>query len=66
LLVFTVLLGFDPMDSLDLYLEKEPAEIKYYTPNCSLEKANFTKTKENSYSVDVKVEPMYPVILLIK
>ena len=66
LLVFTVLLGFDPMDSLDLYLEKEPTEIKYYTPNGSLEKANFTKTKENSYSVDVKVEPMYPVILLIK
>ncbi len=66
LLVTALCLGFDPEETLNLYLEKEPTNVELFMPDGSLEKANFTKTKENHYSIDVKVEPMYPVILLIK
>ena len=66
LLVSSLCLGFDPSDTLELYLETKPTSIELFMPDGSLEKLEFTEIKDNIYSINVKVEPMYPVVLLIK
>ena len=66
LLVSAVCLGFDPEETLNLYLEKEPTNVELFMPDGSLEKVEFTKTADNVYSINAKVEPMYPVVLKIK
>ena len=66
LLVTALCLGFDPEETLNLYLEKEPTNVELFMPDGSLEKVEFTKTADNVYSINAKVEPMYPVVLKIK
>ncbi len=66
LLVSAICLGFDPSEELTLYLEKQPTEIKMFLPDGSLAPVGFEYQENNTYAIDVKVEPMYPVILLIK
>lgn len=66
MLVSVYNLSYDVLDELELYLEKAPKEIKLVTADGNEVKASF-EAKENSvYLIDTKVEPLYPVILLIK
>ena len=58
-------LGFDPIENLTLYLEKEPTEISVCQPDGSFKPALFEKTDENIYSINTNVTPMYPAIIKI-
>lgn len=66
LLVGVFDIGFDPMDELTLYLESAPTEIRRMLPDGRDEAVEFEALGENIYSLKTRVEPMYPVILLIK
>jgi hypothetical protein len=66
LLTSVYCIGFDPMDSLDLYLEKSPISVELLLPDGTSKEVSFKEIKKDVYSIDVKVEPMYPVILIIK
>ena len=59
-------LGYDPLDSLTVYLEKEPSLIKSLDKNGAEQSVSFRKTEDGFYEIDVKSEPMYPVILIIE
>ena len=59
-------LGYDVEETLDVYLEHEPKEIKLLDRNGKEKTVSYTALGDGKYSVDVRVEPMYPVILLIK
>ena len=59
-------LGYDPMDNVSLYLEKEPSEIQILTKDGLCSNVSFEKVSTNTYVVDTRIEPLYPVILLIK
>ena len=59
-------LGYDPMDNISLYLEKEPSEIQILTKDGLYSDVSFEKASSDTYVVDTRVEPLYPVILLIK
>ncbi len=59
-------LGIDPADKLKLYLEKAPTEITLMMPDGTEQKVNYAPCGDNLYSVEVKVEPLNPVILFIK
>lgn len=65
LLVSMYDLGCDPVESTRLYLEKEPKSISLMLPDGSLADVSFTKDAE-FYEIDARIEPMYPVILIIK
>ena len=58
-------LGFDAMDTLDLYLEKAPLSIKLLQADGSTAPVSFRHTQNNVYSLSLRVEPMQPCILLI-
>ena len=66
LLTATCCIGFDPMEALDLYLEKAPSKIEMLLPDGSAKEVAFKEIKKDIYAIDVRVEPMYPVILIIK
>jgi len=66
LLVSVYCISFDPMDTLDLYLEKAPESVELLLPDGTKKAVSFKEIKKDIYSIDVKVEPMYPVILIIK
>lgn len=59
-------LSYDPLETTDLYLEKEPSEIKVVASDGTEIPLDWTKTADNKYCIDVRVEPMYPVVLLIE
>lgn len=59
-------LGYDPLDSLTVYLEKEPSLIKMLDKNGKEVSVNFRKTEDGFYEIDTRSEPMYPVILIIE
>ena len=59
-------LGFDPLDSLPLYLEKAPERITSLDRHGEEREVAFTALGDGKYELDLRVEPMYPVILLIK
>ena len=59
-------LSYDPMDNISLYLEKEPSEIQILTKDGSYSNVSFEKVSTDTYVVDTRIEPLYPVILLIK
>ena len=66
LLTSVYCIGFDPMDTLDLYLKKAPLSVELLLPDGTAKKVDFKEIKKDIYSIDVRVEPMYPVILIIK
>ena len=66
LLVSIYDIGVDPMDSLRLFLEKEPSQISMIMPDGSDAPVSFEAVGNNIYELDVRVEPMYPVMLIIK
>jgi len=59
-------LGYDPMDNVSLYLEKEPSEIQILTKDGLCSDVSFEKVSDDTYVVDTRIEPLYPIILLIK
>ena len=59
-------LSYDPMDELDLYLEEAPTSIKLLCSDGSLKELEWKEQQDNIYSVQTKVEPLYPVVILIK
>lgn len=59
-------LGFDAMDSLSLYLEKSPLSIELLQSDGSTVPVSFQPTQNNIFSLNVRVEPMQPCILLIQ
>ena len=66
LLVSLYNLGYDPAAPVTLYLEKEPAEIRWMQPDGSLLPVTFTPRGESFYALEISAEPMYPLILIIQ
>ena len=58
-------LGIDPLEELPLFLEKTPESIEIMLPDGSFAPVIFKKSGENLYTLNVRVEPLYPVILKI-
>ena len=59
-------LGIDPLDGLTLFLEKQPTSIEIMLPSGESSPVSFEKTGDMLYTVDIRIETLYPVILLIK
>ena len=59
-------IGFDPLETLTLYLEKEPASISLLQPDGTEAPLVWTTAGEGIYSIQTRVEPMYPAVLLIR
>lgn len=66
LLAYTICIGFDLMECLDLYLEKKPEKIEWLLPDGTTKEVSFKEVRKDIYEIDVRVEPMYPVFLIIK
>jgi hypothetical protein len=66
LLVFALILGFDPMDKLHLYLEKAPASISLLQSDGTEKPLEFEALENNIYQINTRTEPMMPCILLIQ
>jgi len=66
LLTSVLCIGFDLMDTLDLYLEKKPLKIEQLLPDGTTKEVSFKEVRKDIYEVDARVEPMYPVFLIIK
>ena len=65
MLISVMDLGFDPMDSLELYFEDEPTSIKMIDPDGSYRTVDYEKVGENIYSIKVRIEPLYPAFFII-
>lgn len=66
LLVYSLILGFDPTDGLDLYLEKTPASISLLQSDGTEKPLEFEALENNIYQINTRTEPMMPCILLIQ
>jgi hypothetical protein len=66
LLCALFIIGHDPEETVRLYLESRPNEIKMLCPNGEYENIAFTDLGDSVYELSVRCEPMYPLILLIK
>lgn len=66
LLATVIKLGIDVMDSLTLYLEKEPTSICLLDGDGNEQKVEFISLGDNLYEIKQRVETMYPLVLLIK
>ena len=64
LAVFTEI-GIDPLDELRIHLENKPVIIRSMMPDGSLEIVNFSALGDDIYSLDIRVESMYPVVLFV-
>lgn len=58
-------LGTDPMEELTLFLENKPTEIKLLQKDGTAKNIEWNESDNSIYSLKVRVEPLYPVILLI-
>lgn len=58
--------GIDPADSLEVYLENSPKSIQIMQKDGTKKGVGFTALGDGKYSLDVRVEAMYPIILFIK
>ena len=66
LLATIIELGIDPINAPTVYLEKEPAGIEIMLPDGTSAPIAFERKDDRLYTLDVRVETLYPVILLIK
>lgn len=64
--VSAVMLGYDPMDTLTLYLEKAPKAVRLMLPDGTYENVAFRKLDIDVYEIDARVEPMYPAFIIIE
>jgi len=58
-------LSFDPMEEAELVLEKDAKEILRLMPNGTFEPCAFRKEGDTTV-VDICIEPMLPVVLIVK
>jgi hypothetical protein len=54
------------MENLPLFFEKDPESISLIMPDGSEMPLAFTKTEKGVFLIKVRVETLYPVILLVK
>lgn len=66
LLCMAINLGYDPLETLDLHLNFAPSAISLLDKDGNEVPLSFKHIDGDLYSINQKVEPMYPVILLIK
>ncbi len=66
LMTFTLNIGTDPEDTLNLCLEKAPKNAKTLNSDGTESEVKWQEIGQGIYSFDVKVEPMYPVVLFIE
>ena len=59
-------LGIDPADSLEIYLESAPESIELMGRDGGFAEIEFEAIGDGKYSLSVRVEAMYPIILRIK
>lgn len=59
-------IGIDPLDELTLFLDKAPERIDAMLPDGTLAPISFRASGDGLYTLDVRVEVLYPVVLLIK
>ena len=59
-------LGIDPLDTLTVFLENEPTRIEMMLPDGNTAPVAFEKSGDGLYTLDVRVETLYPLILFIK
>lgn len=59
-------LGYDPQDEITLYLEKQPSTVQILCKDGSLKDVEFENRDNKLYSIKTKIEPLYPVILIIR
>lgn len=59
-------LSYDPMDTMELYLETPPTAISILQPDGTEAAVCWQDLGNHIYSVQTCVEPLYPVILLIR
>ncbi|MBQ7923456.1 MAG: hypothetical protein IJ325_12940 [Clostridia bacterium] len=66
MLVMSVCIGVDPMDEYDLYLEKKPSSIRILNSDGTETEVEWTEKEDGMYTIKVRVECMYPVVLLVE
>ena len=66
LFVYVCKIGIDPLDSLNLYLEKEPKNIHMLCGNGEEKPVSFEARGNNFYEINQKAETMRPLVLLIE
>ncbi len=66
LLVASVILGVDPMDTLTLNLEKAPKSARMLLPDGTYKNVTFTDLGNGTYDFAVRSEAMYAVFLIIE
>lgn len=66
LLVSLYDLGTDPAEELTLFLETPPIEITMLTPDGKEASVAWTACGDGCYTLSLRIEPMYPVFLLIR
>ena len=66
LLTFITELGIDPIDMPVLYYEKQPRSITQIDPDGNESEIEFRSIGDNKYALDIKIEPMYPVVIIAK
>ncbi len=66
LLVATCLLGFDPLETLTLNLEKAPKSARKILPDGTYENVTFEDLGDGTYRFAVRVEPMYGEFLILE
>ncbi len=58
-------LGIDPLDTLDLYIERKPSKIEMLKSDGTRAPLSFTDCGDGVYKINTRVESMYPIILFI-
>lgn len=66
LLASFINLGYDPLDELDLVLDFTPSEIAYLDSNGKEIKLDFVLSEGGRCKVMTELQPMYPLVLLMK
>lgn len=66
MLVTAYKVGIDPLDSLKVYIEKEPESISMLDNNGHEQMVAFEDLGNNIYEIKEKLDTLYPLILLIK
>lgn len=59
-------LSYDPLDELSLYLKNKPESITLIDSHGEEIDLEFKDTGNDIYSLNVRVEPLYPVVVIIK
>ena len=57
-------LGYDPEEEIKIYLKNTPKSARILRPDGSYENIEIISDGDNMYTVNERVEPMYPVVIL--